>query len=137
MNKKQVILGLLALVAMGANAQDIAIQNKGIDCGQVLFKHPLTTQFVMKNSGTKPLIIRDVRTSCGCTAVSYPRGSVAPGATFTVSAVYDAKTLGHFNKQIAVFSNASADPFMLSVKGVVVEEPEQHHVNYAMLSLMT
>lgn len=130
MNKHYVISSLLALASMTASAQEIAIQNKNIDCGQVVCKHPVTAQFVMKNSGSSPLTIRDVRTSCGCTTVSYPQAPVAPGQSFTVSAVYDAKTMGHFNKQIGVYSDASDDPLMLSIKGVVVDEEQQADVSY-------
>lgn len=130
MNKHYVISTLLALAAMTAGAQEIAIQNKDIDCGQVIYKHPVTAQFVMRNSGTSPLTIRDVRTSCGCTTASYPQAPVAPGQSFTVSAVYDAKTLGHFDKQIGVYSDASDGPLMLSIKGVVVDGEDQADVSY-------
>lgn len=130
MNKHYVISGLLALTLMNASAQEIAIQNKNIDCGQVVYMHPVTAQFVMKNSGASPLTIRDVRTSCGCTTVSYPQTPVAPGQSFTVCAVYDAKTMGHFNKQIGVYSDASSTPLMLSVKGVVVDSEAQPDVTY-------
>ncbi len=130
MNKHYVISGLLALAALAANAQEIAIQNKNIDCGQVVYNHPVTAKFVMKNSGSTPLTVRDVRTSCGCTTVSYPQSPVAPGQSFSVSAVYDAKTMGHFNKQIGVYSDASATPLMLTIKGVVVDGEDQSNVSY-------
>ena len=133
MNKKQIISAILLLTAMGANAQDIAIENKNIDCGQVVFKHPVTAEYVMKNNGASPLTISDVRTSCGCTTVSYPKEAIAPGQSFTVSAVYDAKTMGHFNKRIGIYSNASSGPLMLSIKGVVVEEKDQPDLNYPYL----
>ena len=77
MNKNQIISAILLLTAMGASAQDIAIENKNIDCGQVVFKHPVTAEYVMKNNGASPLTISDVRTSCGCTTVSYPKEAIA------------------------------------------------------------
>lgn len=76
----------------------------------------------MKNGGRLPLVIKDVRTSCGCTTVTYPQRAVEAGDTFTVSAVYDAKQMGHFQKQIGIWSNASTEPRVLTIKGVVVDK---------------
>ncbi len=130
MNKKRTIVWGLLLAAMSAGAQGIAIQNKDIDCGQVVFKHPVTAQYVMKNSGTSPLSIREVRTSCGCTTVSFPEAPIAAGQSFVISAVYDAKTMGHFNKKIGIYSNASDTPLVLSIKGVVVEEKDAPAIDF-------
>ncbi|MBM6993709.1 MAG: DUF1573 domain-containing protein [Prevotella sp.] len=122
MNKKHITVALLALTFVSAGAQEITTESKVIDCGQVVFKHPVTAEFEMKNSGGQPLTITNVRTSCGCTTVSYPQNAIPAGATFTVSATYDAKQMGHFDKQIGIYSNASGDPTILSVRGVVVGE---------------
>lgn len=130
MNRNIFMSAILAFAAMGANAQDIAIQNKTIDCGQVVFKHPVTAEYVMKNNGSSPLTITDVRTSCGCTTVSFPQEAIAPGQTFTVSAVYDAKTMGHFSKRIGIYSNAQSGPMMLHIKGVVVAEKDEAALSY-------
>ncbi len=130
MNKRRTIAALLLLAAVSAGAQEISIQNKDIDCGQVVFRHPVTAQYVMKNSGTSPLSIREVRTSCGCTTVSFPKEPIAAGQSFVVSAVYDAKTMGHFNKKIGIYSNASDAPMVVTIKGVVVEEKDAPDVDY-------
>lgn len=87
-----------------------------------MFKHPLKAEFLLKNSGDRPLVISSVRTSCGCTTADFPKEAVAPGQSFKVSATYDAKQMGHFQKQLALFSNAGERPFILSIKGVVVQK---------------
>lgn len=120
MKRKQILTALLALAIMQGHAQKITTENTVIDCGQVVFRQPITAQFEMKNSGNKPLLITDMRTSCGCTTVSYPREAIPGGQTFTVSAVYDARQMGHFDKQIGLYSNAGGQPMVLSVRGVVV-----------------
>lgn len=120
--KKHTIATLVAsLFTTGLSAQAISIPGDTIDCGQVEYRHAVKAEFKMRNSGRLPLVIHDVSTSCGCTKASYPSAPVAPDSAFTVSAVYDAKTMGHFQKQIAVMSNASAEPLVLTLKGVVVE----------------
>ena len=111
---------LSSLLAVSASAQKISTQSEIVDCGQVVFRKPVTAEFLMKNEGSKPLIIHQVYKSCGCTEVVYPKNSVAPGDSFLVKAVYDAKQMGTFHKQICLYSNASEEPFILSMRGRVV-----------------
>ena len=123
MNKTTITLALLGLWASATStfAQNISTANPTINCGQIAFQQPLKAEFMLKNSGDQPLIINTVRSSCGCTTADYPKEAVAPGQSFKVSATYDAKQMGHFQKQLAVYSNAGEQPFVLTLKGVVVE----------------
>ena len=111
---------LSALLALPASAQKITTQHEVVDCGQVKFRHPVTAEFVMKNEGNKPLVIHNTLKSCGCTEVEYPKKSIAAGESFVVKAVYDAKQMGTFNKQVCLYTNAADEPFILSMRGRVV-----------------
>ena len=111
---------LSALLALPASAQKITTQHEVVDCGQVKFRHPVTAEFVMKNEGNKPLVIHNMLKSCGCTEVEYPKKSIAAGESFVVKAVYDAKQMGTFNKQVCLYTNAADEPFILSMRGRVV-----------------
>ena len=111
---------LSALLALPASAQKMATQHEVVDCGQVKFRHPVTAEFVMKNEGNKPLVIHNMLKSCGCTEVEYPKKSIAAGESFVVKAVYDAKQMGTFNKQVCLYTNAADEPFILSMRGRVV-----------------
>ncbi|MBP7856704.1 MAG: DUF1573 domain-containing protein [Prevotella sp.] len=131
MKKNAVIaVALLAAASMQVAAQEIATESKVIDCGQVRYRHPVTAEFAMKNKGTAPLIIKEVRTSCGCTQVAYPQQPIAPGQTFIVKTTYDAKTMGHFDKKIGIYSNGAQGPMVLSIHGKVVEEVEDFVGDY-------
>ena len=118
--KRMNILMLSALLALPASAQKITTQHEVVDCGQVKFCHPVTAEFVMKNEGNKPLVIHNMLKSCGCTEVEYPKKSIAAGESFVVKAVYDAKQMGTFNKQVCLYTNAADEPFILSMRGRVV-----------------
>ena len=111
---------LSALLALPASPQKITTQHEVVDCGQVKFRHPVTAEFVMKNEGNKPLVIHNMLKSCGCTEVEYPKKSIAAGESFVVKAVYDAKQMGTFNKQVCLYTNAADEPFILSMRGRVV-----------------
>lgn len=118
--KRMNIWMLSALLALPASAQKITTQHEVVDCGQVVFNKPVTAEFMLKNDGLKPLVINNVLKSCGCTEVDYPKTSIAAGESFVIKAVYDAKQMGTFTKQVCLYTNAGEDPFILSMRGKVV-----------------
>ena len=118
--KRMNIWMLSALLALPASAQKITTQHEVVDCGQVVFSKPVTAEFVLKNDGRKPLVINNVLKSCGCTQVDYPKTSIAAGESFVIKAVYDAKQMGTFTKQVCLYTNADEEPFILSMRGKVV-----------------
>ncbi len=118
--KRMNIWMLSALLALPASAQKITTQHEVVDCGQVVFRKPVTAEFVLKNDGHKPLVINNVLKSCGCTEVDYPKAGIAAGESFVIKAVYDAKQMGSFTKQVCLYTNAGEEPFILSMRGKVV-----------------
>ena len=116
---KALLLPMLFL-PLSLSAQHLSTESAAIDCGQVLFGHPVTAVYEMRNSGNQPLTIKDVRTSCGCTTVDWPSTAIAAGKNFQITVRYDAQTMGHFDKQIGIESNAADTMMVLSLHGVVV-----------------
>lgn len=63
--------------------------------------------FEFENSGTEPLILSNVLTTCGCTATSWPREPIAPGEGGEIAVSFNsAGKMGKQNKVITVVSNA-------------------------------
>ncbi len=63
--------------------------------------------FAFENSGTQPLILSNVLTTCGCTATDWPRDPVAPGDGGKIEVSFNsAGKMGKQNKVITVVSNA-------------------------------
>lgn len=122
MNKLFISAILLSMATNMAWAQRLTAVNKVVDCGQIAYQTPTTAEFVIKNKGNAPIRIVDVRTSCGCTAVDYPKGDIAAGSKFTVRVTYDAQTMGHFDKFVDVYADAKNKPLVLRVRGNVVRE---------------
>ena len=98
--------------------------------GVVLWKHPATATFQIKNDGDKPLVISNVTTSCGCTVADWTKEPIAPGATGVVTSTFDAKALGHFYKDIGVYCNASARPIYLMLRGEVSADPKNYTLTH-------
>ena len=118
------------MASLDAMAQRISAKNEIIDCGNVLYESPVTVKFELTNKGNE-LNIDQVRVSCGCTTVDYPRQTIHRGDPFTVTATYDARQLGHFEKEVALFCNSSTKPFYLKMRGVVVEETNDFTGNFS------
>lgn len=93
-----------------------------VKTGEVLFQRPRTVVFGFTNRGDKPLHIKKVHPSCGCTKVSYTPGNISPGERGEIVVVYDAAMLGTFSKHVEVYTNAGKDPEFLSLQGRVVTE---------------
>lgn len=120
MSKKAISAVLLAFVSLGVSAQRISAKQEVIDCGSVMYETPVTVKFELRNKGSE-LTIDTVRTSCDCVVAEYPKGTIAKGDNFTVEVTFDARQMGHFYKEAAIYSNASDRPFYLTMKGVVVD----------------
>ena len=74
--------------------------------------------FEIKNTGTEALIISNAKGSCGCTAPSWPKEPIAPGATSQLKVKYDTKRPD--NKR-AIFSNVINEPTkVVRIKGSVL-----------------
>ncbi len=80
--------------------------------------------FKFTNLGKSPLILNNVRSSCGCTVPSWTREPIAPGKGGVIKVVYNTNTIGNFNKSIVVSSNAKNSDVVLQVKGNVVAKPQ-------------
>lgn len=81
----------------------------------------VTTIFEFKNEGMEPLVLSNVRASCGCTTPNWTKTPVEPGQTGTISVTYNPNGRpGKFQKTITVTSNGSDQPVKLYIKGEVI-----------------
>ncbi len=83
--------------------------------------------FEFTNTGATPLVISNVRASCGCTTPNWTKEPVEPGQKGIVTATYNPMGRpGGFNKTITVTSNASNETVRLTISGNVT--PKQNKV---------
>lgn len=96
-------------------------------------KGPVAHEFSFTNTGAQPLIIQNVRASCGCTAPDWTKDPVLPGKKGVVKATFDPKGRpGPFNKSITVTSNAENSTIILTIKGEVLPKPKTVEDDYPM-----
>lgn len=121
--KKVVLIVLMAFIGFAAQAQaKISFKSDTIDYGQIVKGSDGTRVFEFTNTGDKPLIISDVKSSCGCTVPKKPDGPVAPGASSSIQVKYDTSRVGPIRKTITVYSNADEPIVALKIKGEVLAE---------------
>ena len=83
-------------------------------------------EFTFTNEGNEPLILQNVKASCGCTTPSYTQKPVMPGQTGTIKVHSNTNNVGAFSKTVTVTSNAVDNPrVVLRIKGNVKQDPAQ------------
>ncbi len=121
--KKILAIALLTIVgfATQANAQaKIEFKSETVDYGEIEHGSDGVRTFEFTNTGNEPLIISDVKSSCGCTVPSKPNGPIAPGASDIIKVKYDTKRVGPIRKTITVYSNAEKPIVSLKIKGKIL-----------------
>lgn len=118
------LIGLTSLQAQNLETAKttagIDFETKVIDFGTIEKNSDGTRVFSFSNTGNGPLIISDVKTSCGCTVPTYSKEAILPGETGEIEIKYDTKRLGSFSKTITVLSNANQSKKTLKIKGTIV-----------------
>ena len=110
--------------AVGAMAQPRFVADTPMQkVGEMIFQNPKSVIFDFQNKGTEPLVITEVHPSCGCVSVSFPKGALDAGAKGQIIATYDAKMLGSFQRELAVYTNQQDEPLYLTFSGRVVVSP--------------
>lgn len=119
--KKLALIALVAFIGYNAQAQQaiISFKNDTVDYGTIDKGSDGTRVFDFTNTGTAPLIITDVKSSCGCTIPKKPEGPIAPGASSSIEVKYDTNRVGPIRRTITVNSNASEPIVGLKIKGEV------------------
>lgn len=100
---------------------DFKFDSEVIDYGDVEKGSDGSRVFKFKNVGKAPLIISNIKSSCGCTVPEKPEKPIMPGETAEIKVKYDTNRSGPFSKSITIASNAFEETKTLSIKGRVLE----------------
>ncbi|MBN2610811.1 MAG: DUF1573 domain-containing protein [Bacteroidales bacterium] len=132
MNKNLITLILITLTLLVSSSYPAKKAQPDTDISEIEFKFTEydfgeikrgsngTCEFEFKNTGKKPLVLTDVRSSCGCTVPVWPKDPVRKNHKSKIIVTYDTKRIGSFVKTITVLSNASNSIIRLKIKGTVV-----------------
>ena len=121
--KNLAIVLFISLMTLGVQAQEkvakIEFTSDTVDYGEIEKGSDGVRVFEFKNTGTAPLIISKVSSSCGCTIPKKPEGPIMPGESGEIQVKYDTNRPGPIRKAITVLSNADTPTKILKIKGTV------------------
>ncbi len=81
------------------------------DFGKVAQGKKVEYTFKFENKGTESLVIKDVKTSCGCTAAVVSDNSIKPGQVGSIKVEFDTKNReGRNSKSVTIVSNDTSEP---------------------------
>jgi len=115
----------MTFAARTASAQDsekaeFKFNEEKHDFGKIPQGTPVTTVFEFTNIGKEPLILSDVKPTCGCTIADFTKTPVKSGDKGMIKITYNAAAAMPFNKTIVVTSNAKTPTKYLNIVGEVV-----------------
>jgi len=116
---------LFTVVSLSAQSPQIGFVEETFDFGKIEEKNgSVQHKFVFTNTGDSPLVIQNVKASCGCTTPAWTKDPVPPGEKGFVTAKYNPKNRpGSFRKSLTVKSNAEPADKMIFIKGMVDAKP--------------
>ncbi len=94
------------------------------DFGKVIEDTDNLTEFLVTNTGDKPLIISNVKASCGCTTPEKPEGPIAPGKSDKIKVKFhpNPDQLNEIQKTVTVTANTDPVISTVTIKAFVVKK---------------
>lgn len=121
-------LFLVGILSYGQNGPKIEFKEETINYGTVTKGEDTGKRiFEFTNTGNEPLLIKEAKSSCGCTVPSYPKEPIAPGASGIIEVQYNMNP-GPISKTITVTTNAvnkENGMIALRIKGNVIVKEEK------------
>ena len=141
MNKYVISCTFGLVLSLSVQAQKIVFEKNLVNAGSTLWKKPVTAVFKFTNKEKEPLFVREVDAGCGCLKPEWPANSIMKGEGGEIRITYDAKLLGHFDRYIDVYTNASEKPVRIRMKAVVnngekktIEDIFPYHIDDILMS---
>ena len=140
------MIGLCLLLGQTLHAQEKISEALEIDktvhnFGDILLDSgPVSCTFTIKNTGSKPAVIYNVTSSCGCTDVAWTKEPLLPGKTGKISVTYSNDEGAYpFDKSLTAYISDIKKPVILKVRGVSVakQKPlaESYPVHFGPLAM--
>ena len=103
------------------NITTIEIDQIKYDSGDIPIGESRYVTFQLKNTGSNPLIVQHIATSCGCTSVKWEKKPIESGKSTEIKVEMKPDEVGHFNKTITVHCNIEESMVKLTVSGTAIK----------------
>lgn len=96
------------------------------DFGDVLQGKETEAIFTLTNKGNAPLIIEDIKVSCGCVLVEWAKDPILPEQSSEIIVKYNTNIIGTIKRSIVVSTNdINQERILLMLTGEVVSNYEE------------
>lgn len=96
------------------------------DFGDVLQGKETEAIFTLTNKGNAPLIIEDIKVSCGCVLVEWAKDPILPEQSSEIIVKYNTNIIGTIKRSIVVSTNdINQERILLILTGEVVSNYEE------------
>ncbi len=101
------------------NSPEIYFEKTTHEYGNIELNGNGLCEFTFKNTGNEPLLLTNVKASCGCTTPTWPKNPIKKGETGIIVVKYNTRIPGAFTKSVRVYSNAKTSLVTLKITGSV------------------
>ncbi len=101
--------------------KEISWETLSHDFGKIEVYNKVNYAFKFENVSKAPIIITDVKVTCGCTSPKWTQAPVMPGEFGEVSIDFNSWKDGVFSKTISVYTSAGNYPEKLYISAVVID----------------
>jgi hypothetical protein len=105
------------------NTARIVFDTPVYDFGEVKEGEKVSYSFEFENIGNKSLVIKDARSTCGCTIPEKPKEAIAPGEKGEIPVIFNSTGKeGKISKVVTITSNAYPTKSEVLLTGYVISE---------------
>jgi len=112
-----------------ATAGDFAVitfDEKEHDFGTIVNGTPVETKFKYTNTGNAPLVVSNIKSTCGCTVPSdWNRDPIAPGDSAEFTVKFNGKGNNQVQKTITLTTNTEKGTETVKIKAFVEPDPSK------------
>jgi len=108
------------------------LESNSYDFGRIREdKGKLSHTFTFSNTGTSPLVLNNVRSTCGCTVPKWSKEPVSPGQQGYLTVEFDPRNrMGQFHKTVQIQSSASNSNMFITISGNVLLPLKEERLDY-------
>lgn len=130
--KAQLLLFILILAAVQSFAQtaNLTFHTETYNFGRIpKTDKPIKYNFVFQNTGTIPVLIKNVVSDCACTATSFPEYAIQPNEESIIAITFSSYRAGAFDKEFQVSLQNSTQTYLLKIKGYLLPYSNENTIN--------
>jgi hypothetical protein len=77
------------------------------------------TMFSYKNTGDSPLVVTDIKSTCGCTIPSWSKEALSPGESSQFTVKFNGKGSNKVSKSVTVFANTKKGKEIVTISAFI------------------